>query len=437
MGLPWWLRGLIRTRTLLRFLPTSPAFAPLGLVAGFIASGAALSLALGCEPDQEVRQTWESYRGEAPFPNRRPAITLPTSGEVGIVSNSLSDTLTFLSLPDARVIATVPVGREPVDIDGPHHLALDRAQGFLVTALSYPPPAIGSGPHGAHGASDRFGYVQKLALGDLRLLGEVRVDPNPGDVVMSGDGKRVVVTHYDVNRALSGKTLDEQRATVMVIDSSTLVAPPARSPEPKAAKVCVAPHGVALSPDANRAFVACYGEDSLAVVDLGAADLSTTRIVLEGGTSQPGASKLGPYSATLSPDGSTVAVGCLLSKEVKLFDVVSGAFRPGSWPVQGAALFGAWSSDGKTFVVPVQTPDALVVFDVATGSLIKQRALAGECEKPHEVTRSLSGTEIYVVCEGNRVTNGAVLVVDAQTLETKARADVGVYPDRLVVSGTP
>lgn len=403
------------------------------------ATAFAAACAAACTPTEEIRYVTDPYVGEPVYPNRRAQVVFPP-GEIGLVSNSLSDTLTYLALPEGRVLATVPVGRDPVDIDGPHHLAVDRARGFVVTALSYPPPIAAPGPHASHGSSDRFGFLQKLALDDLRLLGQVRVDANPGDVVMSDDGARVVVTHYDVKRALAGKTLEEQRANLMVIDPTVLSTQ--GSPDPKSVRVCVAPHGVALSRgQGTTAYVACYGEDSLALVDLTAPELAVERFALPGGSTNPGASVLGPYSATLAPDSSVLAVGCLLSREVRLFDVAAKTFRPASLPLQGAAFFSAWSADGKTLFVPVQTPDALVAFDVSEGpsyGTSKQRALGADCVKPHEVARSSAGDSMYVVCEGDHVAPGAVLVVDAKTLETKARVEVGVFPDRVALfPGSP
>jgi DNA-binding beta-propeller fold protein YncE len=405
------------------------------------AAGLAVVVGAACEPGEEVRHVSDPYVGAAPYPNRRAKIVLP-SGEVGLVSNSLSDALTYLALPEARVIATVPIGRDPVDIDGPHHLAVDRAHGVVVTAFSYPPPAAAPGPHASHGTSDRFGFLQKLALDDLHVLGEVRLDPNPGDVVMSEDGARIVVTHYDVKRGLSGKTLDEQRANVMLVDANALSLP--SSPDPKSVRVCVAPHGASLSHgDGSTAYVACYGEDSLAIVDLAAPDLAIERFPLAGGTTHPGSAALGPYSATLSPDGSVLAVGCLLSREVRVFDVPTKTFRAAPLPVAGAAMFSAWSADGRTLFVPVQTPDALVAFDMTPGaptygSPIRQRPFGAECDKPHEVVRGAAGGSLYVVCEGDHTGPGAVVVLDAQTFELTARAEVGVYPDRVALfAGAP
>lgn len=397
-----------------------------------------VTLALGllgaaaCAKDRSTAPTaWARFEGEA-YPNRRAKVELPTSGDVALVANATSDTLRFVALDPARPIATLPVGRDPIDIDGPHHLAVDRERTFVVVALAYPPVTEAQGPHAghSHGASQRVGFVQKLALSDLHLLGEVRVDPNPGDLALSDDGSRLVVTHYDLSRATTGKSIEEQRANLMVVDPRALA--PVGSPEPNKTRVCVAPHGVALSPgDGRTAFVACYGEDALAVVDVASPELPLTRIPLRGGSVQAGAPTLGPYAAVASPDANTIAVSCLLSKEVRLFDVAARAFRDTALLVSGAAYFPAWSSDGKTLYVPVQNPDAIVALDVTTGKTILTHPLDASCTKPHDVVRSSDGQSLYVVCEGSAPDAGAIVILDAATLEEKARVAAGSTPDRM------
>src|SRR4029453_3777947 len=103
--------------------------------------------------------------------------------DLGVVSNSTSDTISLLDLTKGEVIGSAPVGRDPVDLDGPHHVAVDRTKGFVYVAPASPAAPVAPGPHASHGSSSRDGFVQKLALDDLRVLGEVRVDPNPGDIV--------------------------------------------------------------------------------------------------------------------------------------------------------------------------------------------------------------------------------------------------------------
>lgn len=402
--------------------------------------GPALSFA-ACTPvetDEQKKYVWDPYTGDPAYPNRRPKFTLP-AGAVGLTSDNGSDTVTLLDLTANTVIGAAPIGRDPVDNDGPHHVALDRAHGFAYVALAYPAPAISLGPHAAHGSSTRAGFVQKLALDDLRVVGEVRVDNNPGDIVMSDDGARVVVSHFDLQKALtSDGGIDDKRATLAVIDPTTLAM--SGSPDPVFITTCVAPHGVALSrPDGATAFAACYGEDSIAIVNLGDPTAALVRVpVGAGAATTPGAPNYGPYSAVLSPTGDKLAIGNTESKDVRFLDVASQAMDALVINTLGAPYFPAWAADGAKLFIPTQTPDAVVVADAITGDVLGGRTFTkAECTSPHEIDLGTGGAMIYVVCEGDHVAPSVVLALDPDTLETKATMNVGVYPDRLSIAGAP
>ena len=398
----------------------------------------AFGATLGCtrtETDEPIVYSYDPYTGPAAYPNRRPQLTAP-NGDLGLVSNNGSDTVSALDLVNNKVLGSAPVGRDPVDGDGPSPLAGDRAKGFAYVALTYPAPVLTPGAHSAHGSSSRSGFVQKLALDDLRILGEVRVDKNPGDVVLSEDGSRLVVTHFDLNKALHpGLKLQEKRATLAVIHPDQIL--PAGSPDPVQITTCIAPHGVALSrPDGKLAFAACYGEDAIAVVDVTDPSAAVLRIPVGDSPGEPGQPSYGPYSAVLSPTGARLVVGNTESKDVRLFDVTSKTMLPLIIKTQGAPFFVAWSSDEKSLYIPTQSPDTLLVADVGTGDVVTSRTFdKATCKLPHEAVFSTDGATLYVVCEGDHVTPSVILALDPSTLETKATMPVGVYPDRLAILG--
>lgn len=384
----------------------------------------------------ETTLVYDAYEGGPVYPNQRPKLTLP-EGDVGLTSDNGSDTVTVIDLGAQSIVGSAPVGRSPVDNDGPHHIAADRAAGFAYVALSYPAPAIAPGPHAAHGSSTRSGFVQKLALDDLRIVGEVRVETNPGDIVLAEDGSRLVVSHFDLAKAvMPTPDVDARRATLMVLEPTRILA--SGSADPVAITTCIAPHGVALSrPKGKTAFVACYGEDAIAVVDLENPAATPLRVpVGPGAATSGGAPTYGPYAAVLSPDGALVAVSSTEAKDVRFFDTASSAMSAVVIATLGAPYFPAWSADGARLIVPTQVPDSVVVAEVATGNTLTSRSFApGECTLPHEVTSATDGTMLYVVCEGDHLTPSVVLALDPITLETRASLHVGVYPDRLHVMG--
>lgn len=401
-------------------------------------TGFLVAAAVGCNgtDTEPIKHEYDSYQGEA-YPDRRPAFQLP-NGDVGLTSDNGSDSVSVLDLVNQKTLGAAPVGRDPVDNDGPHHIAGDRGGGFAYVALAYPAPVIAPGPHAAHGSSSRSGFVQKLALDDLRVLGEVRIDPNPGDIVLSDDKARLVVSHFDLKKALTpGAAIEDKRATLALLDPAQILAE--GSTDPVRITTCVAPHGVALSrPDAKTAYVACYGEDAIAIVNLDDPKAEVVRVPIGAGGGQGGAPTYGPYSAVLSPMGKKLAVGDTESKDVRVFDVETRSFDPKVIKTMGAPYFTTWSADESKLFVPTQTPDALLVVDLATGAPVMSRDFdRATCIAPHEAVFSSDGATLYLVCEGDHVVPSVVLALDPATLGTKAVMNVGIYPDRVTILRAP
>src|SRR6187431_2505410 len=122
---------------------------------------------MGCSSSSRDGETGEAY------PNRGP--TFEARGRrLGYVANRNSDTVSVLDLDAMSLLGSVPVGRGPVDIDGPRHVVLDSANGLAYVALYY--PFASESVHAlTHGATQRSGYVQALNLLDLSIAGELRV----------------------------------------------------------------------------------------------------------------------------------------------------------------------------------------------------------------------------------------------------------------------
>lgn len=387
---------------------------------------------------------YAKYLGDA-FPNPYAKIPWPQH-EFAITSDNGSDTLTAIDLQSHGVIAKLPVGRNPVDNDGPHHLAIDLKGNHVFVALAYPAPTTAPGPHARHGSSVLSGFVQRLDLATLRIDGELPIEPNPGDIVLSQDGKRLVVSHFDLARA-NQKTLSlhDRRGNIsLILDPGTLGdAAPA---EPTLIRTCLLPHGIALTrPDGALAVVACYGEDSIALVDLNQPKLEPQLIAVGPAPGPTGTPVYGPYSAVLSPDGTRVAVGNTEKGDVRFLDVFAKTMQPLviANGLPGKPYFMAWRADGAQLWIPTQQQDAIVRADAATGEILAARKFgADQCVRPHEAQLSKDDIDLLVVCEGGHgglaaPTHGKVLVLDPQTLVTRAEIATGIYPDRLAIARVP
>lgn len=404
--------------------------------------GTFLALPLGgCGDSETVTNiVYAPYTGSPAYPNQRTPMEMP-EGDLGIASNNGSDTLTYIDFAGDKVLGDIAIGRDPVDIDGPHHVAANRALGFSVAALAYPAPAVATGPHAAHGGSTRSGFVQKVDLFDGTILGEVHVDTNPGDIVLSADGKRVAVSHFELQKAITGVTLEDKRSNIALIDASTMALKDA--PSPQFVKTCVAPHGLAFgNPTGSILYVACYGEDALAILDLDATPVAPVYVPVGAGAGSPGSPSYGPYAAVLNHAGSFVAVSNTESRDVRLFDVGAGAMSSVLIATLGAPYFAAFSKDDSRVFIPTQGPDEIVVADPQTGIVQSSRPLTADgCRLPHEVVFSSDSTTLYVLCEGKHGVPdeepGNVLALDPDSLELKASYTMGIYPDRLLILPAP
>lgn len=383
----------------------------------------------------ETNHVYDAYAGPAAYPNLRPKLAAPDD-DFALVPNSGSDSISFLDLGKGVVTGTAPAGRNPFTLDSPHHVVGDAKNGVAYVALAYPPTSQ-TGQH-THGSSTRPGWIQKLSLEDLRPIGEVSVDANPGEIALSDDGLRLVVSHFDLKAAQRmDLPLDQRRATLALIDPSQVL--PTDSPDPTRLLVCVAPHGIALSrPDAKTAFVSCYGEDAVALVNLEDTHAAVVLVPVGAAPGPPGAPAYGPYSAALSPSGKRLAVGNTESKDVRFLEVAARAMETLTIPALGAAYVADWSPDEARLYVPTQAQDAIAVYDATTGVVLKSRVFdAASCVRPNEASLGKDAAVLYVICEGDGVSPGVVLALDPSTLATRTSFPVGISPGRAFVRRHP
>jgi YVTN family beta-propeller protein len=393
----------------------------LRLYLGCLAAGALVVLA-GCSSCKKARAD------KAGPLTRGATLTIPRE-RAAYVTNNGSDTISVIDR-DGDTVTTVAVDLDPDAREAPHHLAIDPAQKAVFVALAFPPdPAKKKEPHASHGKAVDVGKVARLDLDTLSALEAVDVDENPGDIILTHDRSRVLVTHFDMKRAMDvaakgAASPATMFARLVMLDAKTMTPLGARA-------VCTAPHGVVTTRDDRTAFIACYGSDELAIVDLSADGLPTTRIPLGAAPGVPGVPRYGPYSATLSPDEKIVLLADLEGQDVRIFDRAAKKLVPERTVPLAAKAFMPAFLDETTVLVPTQAPDGLVRVDLGTSRVTGRATLTkAECTLPHVVKVAKDG-RVYLVCEGNHQEPGTVLEIDRETLATKKRWVVGVYPDGL------
>jgi DNA-binding beta-propeller fold protein YncE len=367
--------------------------------------------------------TGDAANASTPYPNRR--AKFESAGHVlGYVANRQSDTVSVLDLDTMSELGAPPVGRDPVDTDGPRHVVLDAAAGELFVVLSYPDPAVADPHANGTGAAPRSGYVVALALDDLRPLGELRVSASPNDVALSDDGAALAVPHYDSVLALKNTAnIDERRATLGLVVPARGVAD--ESAELTSVPVCVAPASAVYDARGARAYVTCTGEDLLAVVDTAQASVLSR---VPAGTSP--ANK--PYALTRNAAATRLAVSNQVAQTVVLFSAEDTPSLLLTAVVPGVPFFSAWLGDDR-LLVPLQDPNGAALVDVATGAVSTRATYAdSDCQNPSDATVLRDG-RFFLTCEGDHYRNGAVVELDPESLSVLSRVEVGVYPDRLAV----
>lgn len=347
-----------------------------------------------------------------------------------VVTNSFEDSVSLFDLsqvgqPVLPELARVPVGLLPPELEGLHHAALHPEGTAYFVGISNYAPGSGSGPHGAHGTGASPGHVLKLRARDNVMEAEARVDRNPGDLVLTADGKRVLVSHFDLLKVTevqqAGGSVRDMDSRLVVLDGQTLA-------RDFAVAACPAAHGIAVTQDGGRAFLAC-ASDEVAVVDLAAADHPVTRVPLRPGAGDPTASTHLPYALALSPDGLTLWTACLEGKDLHALDTATLTFDPArTVAMPGASYFPMFNAEGTRLYVPHQSPDGIAIVDAATGALLKDLPAQG-CVRPHAMRLAPDGVHALLVCEGNHREPGALVVLNLTTETITSNTAVGLYPD--------
>lgn len=377
------------------------------------------ALAAGCSDENSGTLKDVAYSGTA-YPNRRPLIE--ADGHLlGFVPSLASDAISVVDLDEMSVVTTVPIGRDPVDVDGPKHLLLDPSAGLAYVALSYPFSRPGAHERVA-GATLRSGYAEALDLSDLSVVGDARLDPNTYEVALSSHGV-LASTHYDADNAAITTDPDARRSNLVLVDPASSIEGGQASP--RRVSLPAASGALAFNADGSRLFVACTGIDSLLVIDT-----ATGEMVGQAPTGMSPANK--PISLVADVARERVLVSNEVASTVAVFDMADTPNALASLYVGAQPMFPTWLSD-SVIAVPYQQPNGVALFDETTSELLLDvRYTEAECRDPSELTLTADG-RLLLVCQGSQFSPGWLVELDPETLAIKSRVDVGIYPERLTI----
>src|SRR3954465_14931448 len=103
----------------------------------------AIAAFIGCTKHGDTN--W-IYSTDPHWPSR--TIVPPNTNGFLVTTNNLEDTLTFLDAQTLVPLGTLPVGLNPVELEGPHHLVTSNDGQFLFIGLTATFPTNAAGPHG-------------------------------------------------------------------------------------------------------------------------------------------------------------------------------------------------------------------------------------------------------------------------------------------------
>ncbi|HKZ00752.1 MAG TPA: beta-propeller fold lactonase family protein [Pyrinomonadaceae bacterium] len=324
----------------------------------------------------------------------------------------------------AQLDHEIVTGDMPVDIDGPHGIAVSPDKKFYYVSL-------------AHGRP--YGSVWKYSVDSDRVVGQISLGLFPATMDISRDGSVLFVVNFNLHG-------DMVPSSVSVVATEPMIEM-ARIP------TCAMPHGSRLNPQGTKHYSACMMDDMLVEIDTRTLKVARHFVLTKGRerglTGAPTAAdtpsmasnrmkhidmsghgmeapKIGnvscaPTWAQPSADGSSIFVACNQSSEIVEVDA-------GSWkvarriPARQGVYNLAITKDGARLVATNKRDQSVSVIDVKTGHELAR--IATRRKVLHGVVVSPDDNYAFVSVEGVGAEPGTVEVIDLKSLKTVATVDV-------------
>lgn len=336
----------------------------------------------------------------------------------------------------AHVDHEVATGDMPIDIDGPHGIAISRDKGSYYVSL-------------AHGRP--FGSVWKYSTKDDSVLGHTQLGLFPATMDLSADGSLLYVVNFNLHG-------DMVPSSVSVVATEPMLEV-ARIP------TCTMPHGSRLNADGTKHYSACMMDDLLVEIDTatlkvsrhflltkgremgmnGSPVASKTEHPAMGGIKRPqmpvtspsakpmdmgghgmeppkaGDVSCSPTWAQPSITGSSIFVACNKSDEIVEVDAMKWSLkrripaRPGIYNL-------ATTKDGTRLLATNKRDQSVSVVELKTGRELAR--IPTRRKVLHGVVVSPDDRYAFVSVEGVGSEPGTVEIIDLATLKIVASVDV-------------
>ena len=316
----------------------------------------------------------------------------------------------------ARVEREIVTGEMPVDLDGPHGIALSPDRQFYYVSI-------------AHGRP--FGSVWKYSTKDNSLIGKTTLGLFPATLDVTPDGNFLFVVNFNLHGDLAP-------SSVSVVSTQTMT-------EVARIKTCTMPHGSRFNAQGTKHYSACMMDDMLVEIDtrslkvarhfivtknkeqglIGPPATPSTHLTHGAGhgvePSKPDDKSCSPTWAEPSVDGSSIYVACNASSEIVEISVSKWeAVR--RIPARAGVYNLDVTHDGRRLLATNKRDQSVSIYDLKDGRELarlqtKRRILHGVVVSPDD-------RYAFVTVEGVGSEAGAVEMIDIGKLEIVAVVDV-------------
>ncbi len=323
----------------------------------------------------------------------------------------------------ARIDHEIPTGDMPIDIDGPHGIAVSSNKQFYYVSL-------------AHGRP--FGSVWKYATGDDRVLGQTRLGLFPATMDLSADGSLLFVVNFNLHG-------DMVPSSVSVVATEPML-------EVARIQTCTMPHGSRLNPQGTKHYSACMMDDMLVEIDTQTLKVSRHFLLTKGremgmsgppispASAQPagtarhmdmgghgmeppkaGDVSCSPTWAQPSVTGSSIFVACNKSSEIVEVDAARWKVAR-RIPARAGVYNLAVTKDGTRLLATNKRDQSVSVIDLKSGRELAR--IPTRRKVLHGVVVSPDDRYAFVSVEGVGSEPGTVEIIDLNALKIVASVDV-------------
>ena len=321
---------------------------------------------------------------------------------------------------NAKIERQIETGDMPIDIDGPHGIAISPDKQFYYVSI-------------AHGRP--YGSVWKYSTKDDSVVGKATLGHFPATLDVSRDGNFLFVVNFNLHG-------DMVPSSVSVVSTQTMTEI-ARIP------TCTMPHGSRLNSQGTRQYSACMMDDTLVEIDTRSLKASRHFIVTKnremgmngspaahaatpstgakhaGGHGseppKPGDHSCSPTWAEPSVSGNSIFVACNASSEIVEIDTASWQLIR-RIPARAGVYNLETTHDGKRLIATNKRDQSVSIYDLKTGRELAR--LPTKRKVLHGVVVSPDDAYAFVTVEGIGTEPGTVEIIDLAALKTVATIDV-------------